>query len=393
MARRLCPSRHQDGLPARHRTGDPRTPCAAALALALLPALGTVAPAAAQPARIAERPVVAVEILERNGGRPEFSAQGDWIAFDRTGSDGRYDIHLLRVDTGAVRCLTCEVYDLRKANNLSPTWHPSGRYVIFQAQSLAKRLGLDATDLVTPDRGAHAELFIIRVDGKAYWQLSRSTGAVLDPRVSHEGDKLAWSERIGKGGDGHWGAWTLRLARIDVDGKIPHLGRVQSFRPGDQPALIVPHGFAPDDRRVLLSGNLEEGQRESGSDLYLFDPDSKQLQRLTHTRNNWDVHASFAPDGETIAWTSTAEIVGAPAHGSGLPPHLRRDLWLMRSDGSDKSRLTYFNGSGAPEGLGQAYVGDFSWSPDGESIVAHVISGSEKREDLYRVKLSATFHR
>lgn len=357
-----------------------------------LGALGAAVPALAQDQELAHRPIVAIDLLERNGGRPEFSAQGDRIAFDRAGDDGRYDIHLLEVETGLERCLTCEVYDLKKTNNLAPAWHPSGRYLVFLAQGLAKRLGLGTTELVTPDRGVHADLFVIRLDGKGFWQLTRDTGAILDPHFSYEGDKLVWSERVGAGGDGHWGEWAVRLAKFDGDGKVPRLKGVRTFRPGEQHGLIVVHGFAPDDRRILLSGNLEEGQRETGSDIYLFDPETETLERLTHSRSNWDDDAAFAPNGQFIAFTSNAEILGTPT-GTGVPAVLRRDLWLMKPDGSDQRRLTYFNDPRTPEGLGDAYVGDFSWAPAGDRIVVHVVAGSPPREDLYLIRLTEEFRR
>jgi len=50
---------------------------------------------------------------------------------------------------------------------------------------------------------------------------------------------------------------------------------------------------------------------------------------------------------------------------------LKTELWLMKSDGSNKRRLTHFNEPGYPEYMGgrRCIVSDSAWSPDGKRIV------------------------
>ena len=67
----------------------------------------------------------------------------------------------------------------------------------------------------------------------------------------------------------------------------------------------------------------------------------------------------------------------------------------MNPDGSDKTRLTYFNHPGSRESIGAAIIDDFSWNPRGDQIAAHVIYSSfgEIRQALYLIQLDESFRR
>src|SRR5687768_8706645 len=101
--------------------------------------------------------------LYRDGaGRVAWSAQGDWLAFDRRSAEnGNYQLWIMKRDGTFERCLTCERADLRAENSINPTWHPSGDWIVFQVQSQAKRLGMGPVELATGDRGLWSELWVM----------------------------------------------------------------------------------------------------------------------------------------------------------------------------------------------------------------------------------------
>jgi Tol biopolymer transport system component len=99
--------------------------------------------------------------------------------------------------------------------------------------------------------------------------------------------------------------------------------------------------WSPDGSKILYSATGDD----SGSDLWMIDPDGINQVQITDTPyNEWD--PSFSPDGQYIVYASN----------EGDTP----DLWLRNIDGSYKVRLTY------NVGIGNANP---NWHPDGEKIV------------------------
>jgi Tol biopolymer transport system component len=387
-----------------------------ALSLALtLPA--SPPPAGAQ----SSSPLVKEVSLFREGiGRIAWSAQGDWLAFDRRDPEhGNYQLWVMKRDGTFERCLTCEPLDLRRENCINPTWHPSGDWIVFQLQTQARRLGFGPVELAGGDRGLWSELEIIRRDGKNFWQLTRTHengGTVLDPQFSFEGDQILWSERV-RSRVGRWGSWALRTAQFR-DGAVPRLAKPRTFEPGEQHLYLSGSSFTPDDRGALVAGNFDAGQPEHGMDVYRLALEGGGVERLTHTPRGWDERATYTVKGDRILWVSASEItlrdvravrgangsrpegvVGTTPGGRepALPIDLLRDLWVMNADGTEQQRLTFFNDPQSRESLGAAIVDDFAQSPDGGEILAHVVwagqAPGEVREGLYLIRLDPSFQR
>jgi Tol biopolymer transport system component len=337
--------------------------------------------------------------LYRDGaGRVAWSAQGDWLAFDRRSAEnGNYQLWIIKRDGTFERCLTCERADLRAENSINPTWHPSGDWIVFQVQSQAKRLGMGPVELATGDRGLWSELWVMGRDGRNAWQLTRvheRGGALLDPEFSHEGADLLWSERV-RSRIGRWGEWVLRVAQFR-GGKGPHLTKPRTFEPGAQRLFLAGSSFTPDDRGALLAGNLEAGQPENGMDIYRLTFEGRTVERLTNTPRAWDDRAKYTVKGDRVLWTSASEILAKDVgRNPGVPFELVRDLWTMSPDGSGPERLTFFNDPASRESLGAAIVDDFEQSPQGDEILAHVVwgAGGETREGLYLIRLDESFRR
>ena len=350
------------------------------------------------PAQSSSPLVREVSLFKAGAGRVAWSAQGDWLAFDRAAEErGNYQLWIMKRDGTFERCLTCDPVELRRESALSPAWHPSGEWIVFQLQTSARRLDLGPVELATADRGLHSELWAMRRDGKGFWKITNvyeRGGAVIDPEFSHEGGELLWSERVASR-TGRWGEWVLRVASWK-GGAVPRLAKPRTFAPGEQRRFVAGSSFTPDDRAALLAGNLEEGQPENGMDVHRLRFDGGALERLTHSQRAWDERAQYSVKGDRIVWASASEILPADVgRESALPFEQLRDLWIMKPDGSDKERLTFFNHPSARESLGAAIVDDFAQSPAGDEILAHVVwsAGGELREGLYLIRLDESFRR
>ncbi len=310
------------------------------------------------------RHVRGIRVLRRGGGRVDWSQQGDWIAYDEANSQGVYDLYVMNAVSGSERCLTCDQYDLRKIHSLSPVWHPSGDYLVFQVQDRPRRVRLDTLDLATPHRGLHGDLWAISRDGKDIWQLTQiaaNGGAVIDPHFSHEADRLVWSERL-ENYRGRWGYWSLRVAGFEIKRGLPRLGKVRTFRPQTPPGFVVANGFTPDDRGLLLSA-------EAGGDILRLDMESGTSEHLTATPDHRDELVSTAPRSDRLVWVSDRGI--ARRRGQRLP--YRGDLWFMSESERTQERLTFFNHPKSDHTLGEALIDDLAWSPQGDRLVLHVV--------------------
>ena len=89
--------------------------------------------AAATPATTPAASLVSrITTLKQGGSRL------DWvdnkIAYDMLGPDRIFNVYVMRSDGSDSRCLTCNHPDLPKRNIGQPTWHPAGRYLVFQAR-------------------------------------------------------------------------------------------------------------------------------------------------------------------------------------------------------------------------------------------------------------------
>ena len=104
-------------------------------------------------------------VLRKEGGRVSWSRKADVIAFDRAGRDGYFDIYTMRSDGSYLQCLTCGKSGVPQKHAGNPSWPPSGRYILFQAQSPNKQ-GLSnhklARFITSPGVGVHNDLWLMR---------------------------------------------------------------------------------------------------------------------------------------------------------------------------------------------------------------------------------------
>ena len=314
---------------------------------------------------------VAATTITAEGGRIDWLPRGERLAFDRRGADGYFDIYTMTTLGSDVRCLTCDKTELPNKSIGNPAWHPSGNYIAFVAQNSYAGLGTITDYFANPGAGVNNDLWIMDKDGRQFWPLTQvkpREGGVLHPHFSRNGDKLIWSERMSSAG-GPWGTWAIRLADFTLTGGTPAISNIQTLQPGVQHRMYETHGFTPDGRQILFSGNLQEGQDEESADIYLYNLQTGALTNLTDSMDEWDEHAQFSPDGRFIIWMTNKGQPSIPLGG------LRTDYWLMDANGTNKRRLTYFNERGHAEYMqGGVIAADATWSPDGRRIASYVIT-------------------
>ncbi len=310
--------------------------------------------------------VAQVTTLKESGGRVDWSWTKNLIAFDRIGDDGYYGVYTMQPDGSSETCLTCGKAGLvPQKHKGNPAWHPSGDYLVFQAE---KEGHGGVSFAATPGLGTYSDLWLMSSDGRQFYQLTDIPNGpdhgVLHPSFSHDGEMLAWSEMYSKPNlrdkPGQFGYWKLKVADFSIGRDGPTLSNIREYQPGG-PGFYENHGFSPDGTQLLFSGSFEEGKAVlENTNIYSMSLADGSLAQLTIEAYN--EHARYSPDGKKIVWMSNRENSNKGT-----------DYWLMNADGSNKERLTYFNQPGCPGYTGDRIVmADNSWSPDGRRVVAYM---------------------
>lgn len=323
----------------------------------------------------------------------DWAPRGDWIAFDGPNHEGYSQLRVARADGTGMRCLTCDLWDLRRRHCASPTWHPSGEYLVFVVEKPVRSDRRPLPFLSVPGGNLGMDLWVVSFDGKWAFNLTNrgdAGGRLLAPRFSHEGDRLLWSERQASGG-GAWGRWSVQVADFTVARGVPRLKRAKTYRPGIQQGFIETYGFTPDDRGVLFAANLDPGQPEGSLDLYRMRLETKELERLTATRA-LDRFARLSPDGRWLVWASSmgqreAEPVFERLEKTTDVP---LDLWLMAASGGEARRLTRFNDATSNDYFGRVMTGNGAWSRDGSQLLVPLIAVGSDDGGLYLLELEGS---
>ena len=306
-------------------------------------------------------------LVSERGGRVDWSYRSDLIVHSRYGKDGYYDVWIMKSNGSDARCLTCNISKIPSLHNGQPSWHPDGRYIVFQSQDTkfphTKKIDYLYTQ---PGHGLHNNLWIMDLKNRNFYQLTKVKfeQAILHPSFSPDGKKLLWTQKMGKDKFN----WSIMVADF-VEKPIPHIENVKSYQPEGK-VWYEAHQFSKDCKKILCT--IGSGKRAYyGYDIWEMDIKTQKLKRLTFSPDVWDEHAHYSPDGKKICWVSSQGYKYTPERWSRT---LKTELWIMNSDGSKKRKITHFNEPGHPEYIGErVIISDNCWSPDGKKIVITLV--------------------
>ena len=237
---------------------------------------------------------------------PVFSPDGERIAFYGN-RGGNWDIFIINSNGHDLFRVTDEPgYDGE------PSWSPDGSKIVF-----------------TSDRDGDTEIYTMAIDGAALTQITHNDRGDGDPIWSPSGDRIVFVTQIED-------RWLVHAMRPDGTNQVP-LSEIAA-----QGRLR----WSPDGAEITYAVDVE-GQ--AGIPRMAADGRSIAILFPGHGLVG---NPHLSTDGGKILFDAHAD--GADSSGDG-----KWELWTVRSDGSDVTRLTHD---------GRDDWGGF-WSSDGQRIV------------------------
>ena len=321
-----------------------------------------------------------------DGGRVEWSHDGEWIYYDRKEGDGFWEVYRIRPDGTEKECLTCTHPNLPSRHKGQPEAHPKGRFLIFQAEKNIHRRPFYSA---LPGGGTYNDLYAMDLESENHdvyrltnvprWMYSGS----LHAQFNRTGTRLLWGDLQGWGG--RYGNWQMAVADFVVDPE-PRLENRRYYDPGPQPIWLEAHAWAPDDSAIYITCTPVAGMDDNNMDICRMDFDNPtEVTRLTFTSglgeeaDSWDEHTKMAPLNDVLTWVSSLGFGTQP--NNYYPLWLHTELWIMNLDGSGKRQLTNFNDTKP------TVVRDHAWNPSltgtRQQMVASVFDQDLKSAEVW----------
>ena len=261
----------------------------------------------------------------------------DRIAYMAPGSNGYYRVYTMKPDGSDVRAITEGVPGLPTKHQGAPIWHPSGKYVLIEAEKQEWR---DTRMFGSPDYGAlpgfgmHDDMWLIAADGSKAWRLTNEPmgkqQGILLPVFSPDGRRIAWSERQPDK------TYVIQVADFSLTPE-PHLGPARSYTPGGK-QYYEPGSFSSDGKSLLYTSD-QDTHNFWLSQIYRLDFATGRSTRLTFgiTYNEHPVVVP-TPTGDWVVYMSSQG-----SHRRPMRLTLGTDWFAVRLDGSGGKRLTSMN--------------------------------------------------
>jgi len=242
-------------------------------------------------------------------------------------------------------------------------WSPDGRSVAFLSTREATAAGPES-GAAEGGRDSGAQIYVIPVDGGEATKLSDHKGnirsfdwtkdstaivfsaerAKSDAQKAHEkaGDDAIFVDEAANGQERAEFSelWKITIADT-TEQQITH----------DDLLLIETFRVSPDGKRIALTYRRENSRNgQFHAEVAVVDAASGELKTLTHN-NAPEMAVQWSPEGKMLSYLAPSDTSWELAE---------EKLWVIPAEGGDARKLTgTFNGN----------VGQYTWAPDGQSIL------------------------
>lgn len=229
---------------------------------------------------------------------PDVDPTGRWLGFASTQHRATWDIYIKPVSGQTLTQLTTD-----PADDMMPTWHPSGKSLAFAS-----------------NRAGNWDVYVTSIEGGQPMRITDGPEAELHPSWSPDGKRLVYC-KLGSMS----GRWELWVVEVDNPGVRRHLGYG-----------LLPQ-WCPDSSRPRI---LFQRARERGSRFFSIwtvdyvNGEAVHPTEIVSASNAAAINPAWSPDGGRIVFVTVVE----PQESEGNPE--QADVWVVNVDGSGRTNLT-----------------------------------------------------
>jgi len=227
------------------------------------------------------------------------SPDGKNLLYASTRHNEHPDIYLQRIDGLSVTQLTSD-----NADDSYPTFSPDGKQIAFCST-----------------RGGSWDIYLMDADGRNASQVTSAPSQELHPSFSPDGRKLVYCSTGNR--SAQWELWTVDL----VTGEKRMIGF------GLFPVWSPEKG----KNQIAFQRARQRGSRWfSLWTLDLIDGEARRVTEVAASSNAAIVSPVWNPDGKRLAFSTIVN----PAFSKEGRPRGQQDIWTISADGSNRKRIT-----------------------------------------------------